>query len=246
MISVTLDIQGELTEESERIQRLPRVVEQFALANYGILSSWMNPVSKNRVKVTSSTEATLLSGDRTHITYHLTDDIDVGLLVIDDGKYLVEFTHQGRTLYDPLTPSALELIPVQEAASAIESEADLGTVENIDLLRLERPPIDGMLQHFSNYVEAPTAHAALEKVVLQKMSNSRPFTTTTREYGQLTEWQRNTRNLRQALRASLSAEQGSATIQSSYRKQPCPQCPRRAERRFYPVPVAGRTSAARC
>ena len=176
-ISVDIEVDDEIESEDVRVERLPRVAEQFALANFEVISAWMNPVSKNRVKVISSTEASIWGG-RPYFTYGLTPDVEADIIDIGNGEYLIGFMHQGRLLFDPL------------------------------------PSVEGLPRHYSSRISAPSPHAALEQAVLESMMEERQFTRDAAVRGEITDWRRQTNNLRQALRRGLSTEEFVVRAQS--------------------------------
>ena len=65
-VMVDIEIENSQETEQERIRRMPQLVEQFALANYNLLTDFVNPISRNRISVESSTGTT---------TYRITDTL---------------------------------------------------------------------------------------------------------------------------------------------------------------------------
>ena len=66
----------------------------------------------------------------------------------------------------------------ESVGEAIDASDDADTVENADLISRDTSPFRGLPNMFSNYVTANTAHAALEKAVLQKITSADTFVVT--------------------------------------------------------------------
>ena len=168
-IRVEIDVEGERIEAQDRMSRMPKLVEQFALANYHILSRWVNPVASNNVTVSSFTETSALN-QREYTTYRITDSIESQVLSVGENEWLVGFQNEGRVV-GSLPTNAEDIASIQASASGVSTEADIDTVENADLLRLEEVPSGFYPRVFSNYVRATSASEALQKVIMQKLMN---------------------------------------------------------------------------
>ena len=101
-IVLSLEIDNSLSNEEDRITRLPRLIEQFALANYDILSAWYNPVGKNMVVANTTTIRHAMFGNRDNVSYELTDDVSAQVVEIDKGRFVVGFTHNSDILFQPV------------------------------------------------------------------------------------------------------------------------------------------------
>ena len=172
---IDVEIELEDTERTvvERLAHLPELVEQFSLANYSILSSWLNPVAGHKVKVKESTETSRWNG-REHVVYQINDTLNVQLLSVADGEWVVGFEENGELVeltQDPTELAAAADARIGELADEETSEADVVLVENADMLGLQSLPQELNSRVFTNFVTGETAYTALQKVILQKLSS---------------------------------------------------------------------------
>ncbi len=151
----SLEVENSTDGEGTRIERLPRIVESFAQANYATLSAWLNPVHRGHIRVKE-----LSSGET---IYQITDDLRVSVRQVGNGQWQVEMP-----LLEQRDTDAAEQI---EAMTEELDPADYDMIENIDLFRAEPGTVPQGIDYNTNFVLASSAYDALQKVILQKLAN---------------------------------------------------------------------------
>ena len=195
-VSVEIEIEGEVENQEER---LPKIAEAFVAANYATLSDWFNPVSEQKTEVLSSwvmsTGNTLTrhTKDGSQNVYAVTEDIQAHVRSDGGGKWSVVFTNtEGERLYEPQTYEDIRA-GIDEKTKQLDNYHDADLIENVDVITA-----DGLRQQqqIDTFVDAETAHDALQKAVLQKIANPASFVAKAGE----------AQNLNQALRKQMTID----------------------------------------